>query len=67
MIAKKLTLTERKQIFHELVSAQDQLRDVARSRELIEEKFGISPEQLRSIENEGIDRQWPPLDDGGSA
>jgi hypothetical protein len=65
MIAKKLSLTERQQIFRDLVTTQDEVHDVARSRELIAHKFGISSEQLRSIEDEGIDRQWPPLDPDG--
>jgi len=53
----------RKEIFLALVDAQDhdpQLR-VAQSRKMIAERFGITENQLRKIEREGIESQWPPL------
>ena len=53
----------RKEIFLALVDAQDHHPDlsVKESWKLITEKFGISEMQLRKIEREGIDQQWPPL------
>jgi hypothetical protein len=51
----------RKEVFLALVDAQDQAMDVAQSRALITQRFGVSPNQLRRIEREGIEGQWPPL------
>ena len=53
--------TRRKEIFFALVDAQDHDMDVARSRRLIVERFGVSNSQVRQIEREGMDNQWPPL------
>jgi hypothetical protein len=52
---------QRKEIFLALVDAQDQAMSVAESRRSIAERFGLSEGQLREIEREGLDRQWPPL------
>lgn len=52
----------RKKIFLALVNAQDHDMPVAQSRKAIAERFSISEAQVREIEREGIDRQWPPLD-----
>jgi hypothetical protein len=51
----------RKEIFLALVEAQDQRLTVAESRRLIARQFGVSEEQIREIEEEGLDGQWPPL------
>jgi len=51
----------RKEIFQALVEAQDREMGVAQSRELIAGQFGVSEEQIRQIEREGLDQQWPPL------
>ena len=51
----------RKEIFLALVEAQDHEMSVEQSRKHITEKFGISVHQLRTIEREGIEQQWPPL------
>ena len=51
----------RKEIFQALVEAQDQRMSVAESREVIAERFDISESQVRQIEQEGLDQQWPPL------
>jgi NADH:ubiquinone oxidoreductase subunit E len=51
----------RKEIFHALVDAQDQEMSVAQSRKLVAERFGLSESQVRQIEQEGLDREWPPL------
>src|SRR5262245_22560785 len=57
----KLPEEGRKEIFQALVEAQDQEVGVAQSRRLVAERFGISEEQVRQIEREGLDHQWPPL------
>jgi hypothetical protein len=53
--------TLRMEIFQALVDAQDQEMGVARSRKVVAERFGISESQIKEIEQEGLDRQWPPL------
>jgi hypothetical protein len=51
----------RKEIFLALVDAQDHEMDVGQSRKLVVQRFGVSESQVRRIEREGLDRQWPPL------
>jgi hypothetical protein len=51
----------RKEIFFALVDAQDHEMGVAQSRKLVAERFGVSESQIRQIEHEGLDQQWPPL------
>jgi hypothetical protein len=51
----------RKEIFLALVDAQDHEMNVTQSRKLIAEQFGVSEGQIRAIEREGLDQQWPPL------
>lgn len=53
----------RKEIFQALVEAQDQNPEmsVAQSRKLIADRFGVNDGQIRQIEREGIEHQWPPL------
>ncbi|MCI0455412.1 MAG: hypothetical protein L0Z62_00360 [Gemmataceae bacterium] len=57
----QLAEERRREIFLALVDAQDQALGVAQSRTLIAERFGVSEQQVRDIEREGLDRQWPPL------
>jgi hypothetical protein len=51
----------RKELFLALVDAQDHDVPVAQSRRLIAERFGVSEQQVREIEREGLDNGWPPL------
>jgi hypothetical protein len=51
----------RREVFRALVEAQDQGAGVARSRTLIAERFGLSEKQVRDIEQEGLQAEWPPL------
>jgi hypothetical protein len=53
--------SRRKEIFRALVDTQDQQVSVLQSRALIAKRFGIDTRQLKSIEQEGIDNDWPPL------
>jgi DNA-directed RNA polymerase specialized sigma subunit len=59
----KKTLPEerRKEIFSALVEAQDRQMTVAQSRKEIANRFGLSESQVRRIEQEGLDNEWPPL------
>jgi hypothetical protein len=51
----------RKTVFLALVEAQDNGMEVVQSRKLVIERFRVTDAQLREIEREGLDRQWPPL------
>ncbi len=62
-MTKKLTTEEKMAIFAALVETQDVVSDVPRSRQIIAKKYGITEAILRQIEEEGIDRQWPPLEE----
>jgi DNA-directed RNA polymerase sigma subunit (sigma70/sigma32) len=53
--------SQRKEIFAALVEAQDQGIAVAQSRKEIAERFGVTENQVRQVEREGIDNDWPPL------
>jgi hypothetical protein len=61
MRAKRLTLQQRREIFHDLVITQDLVINVPRSRQIVTEKYDITEAQLRQIEEEGLDKEWPPL------
>jgi DNA-directed RNA polymerase sigma subunit (sigma70/sigma32) len=57
----KLPEETRMEIFRALVEAQDLDQDVPRTRKTVAERFGVSEQQVRQIELEGLDAQWPPL------
>jgi hypothetical protein len=57
----KLSLTRRQEIFVALVTAQDQDVNVTESRKLIAHRYGVTEEDVRKIEREGIENNWPPL------
>lgn len=63
MASKRLPVEKRKEIFHTLVSTQDEVRNVRESYELVTDKFEISETLLRQIEDEGLDKEWPPLNE----
>jgi len=53
--------SRRKEIFLALVDIQDHEMEVPQSRKLIAERFGVTEQQIKDIEREGLDGQWPPL------
>jgi len=59
--SEQLSEDRRKAIFLAVVDAQDHDMDVAQSRRVVVQRFGVSESQVRQIEREGLDRQWPPL------
>jgi hypothetical protein len=63
MRAKRLTLQQRRDIFRDLVAAQDLGLPVRRSYQVVTERFEITDAQLRQIEDEGLEKEWPPLDE----
>jgi esterase/lipase superfamily enzyme len=58
---KRLTLQQRRHIFRDMVATQDLDSDVRRSYQIITERFEISDAQLKQIEVEGLEKEWPPL------
>jgi len=62
-MVRTLSEKRRKEVFLALVAAQDQELDVPRSRRVVAKRFGITEDQVRDIEEEGLDGQWPPLDE----
>jgi hypothetical protein len=64
MGVKRLTIQQRKEIFLALVTAQDTgLMTVGQSLQHIRQQYDLTESQLRQIEEEGIDKDWPPLDE----
>jgi hypothetical protein len=62
MRTKRLTMQQRRDIFSSLVQTQDQGNlTVPESRKFIIDQFQITDAQLRQIEEEGLDKEWPPL------
>jgi hypothetical protein len=61
MSERRLSLQQRKAIFEALVKTQDAIISVPISRQLVAEKFAISTIQVLAIEEEGLDKEWPPL------
>jgi hypothetical protein len=58
---RSLPEPRRKNIFLILVVAQDNGASVAESRAIVAKRFGVTEQQIRRVEQEGLDNQWPPL------
>ena len=58
---EQLPEERRKEIFRALVDAQDHEMTVPQSRAAVAQRFGVSENQVRQIEREGLDNNWPPL------
>jgi transposase-like protein len=64
MRAKRLTAQQKQEIFHALVTTQDMgMMTVSQSVQHVAKQFEITEPQLRQIEEEGIDKEWPPLNE----
>ena len=64
MRTKRLTTQQRQEIFHALVRTQDLgLMTVAESVQHVIKQFDITETQIRQIQDEGIEKEWPPLDE----
>jgi hypothetical protein len=63
MTTKRLTLQQRRDIFRDLVATQDLGTGVRRSYQIVTERFEITDAQLRQIEDEGLEKEWPPLNE----
>jgi len=58
---QSLPESDRRTIFAELVALQDARLSVRDSRRHVREKYSLTDAQLRRIEEEGCDEEWPPL------
>ena len=64
MASKLLTVQQRKDIFQQIVTTQDtNLMSVPDSYRHVAEQFEVTEAQVRQIAQEGIDKQWPPLNE----
>jgi hypothetical protein len=61
MAEVRLAESQRKEVFLALVEAQDNAMTVVASRKTVAERFGVSARQVKCIEQEGLDKEWPPL------
>jgi hypothetical protein len=51
----------RKAIFAALIELQDRRVPVATSRQKVAESFGVGLDLVAAVEQEGLDKEWPPL------
>jgi hypothetical protein len=64
MTSKRLSLQQRREIFRALVEAQDRnTMTVAESLQHIQDEYAIPEDVLRQIQDEGIEKEWPPLNE----
>jgi DNA-directed RNA polymerase sigma subunit (sigma70/sigma32) len=59
--AEILPLDRRRAIFLAVVEAQDGGTAVAQSRAEVARQFGVTEDEVRAIEREGLANLWPPL------
>ena len=52
---------QRRAIFRVVVEAQDGGMGIAASRVAAARRFGVTEEQVKEIELEGLAHEWPPL------
>lgn len=56
-----VTIERRRAIFRALVEAQDSGAPVGVSRAEAARRFEVTEDQVREIEREGLEHEWPPL------
>ena len=59
--ASHLPEAQRKDVFLALVEAQDGGMSVQESRRYVAERFSVTEGQVRLVEREGMENDWPPL------
>lgn len=63
MASKRLTVKQKQEIFRALVELQDtRTVSIGESIQQVCERFKITENQLEKIQEEGIAREWPPLE-----
>jgi hypothetical protein len=67
MRAKRLTVQQRREIFQNLVEQQDHGLTVPESRDRVIKLYKITDAQLKQIEDEGVEKEWPPLNEEQAA
>lgn len=56
-----IPVEQRQLIFKALIESQDGGVSVPQSRADVSRTFGITVDQVKEIEREGLEEQWPPL------
>jgi hypothetical protein len=56
-----MTVDRRRAIFRAVVEAQDGGMTVDASRAEVVRRFEVTEDQVRAIEWEGLEKEWPPL------
>ena len=59
--ADTVTVDQRRAIFRALVEAQDSGMSVETSRAEAALRFEVTESQVKAIEREGLEKEWPPL------
>lgn len=60
-VEQQIAEPRRMEMFRVMVESQDRGMPVAESRRYIVQQFGVTESQVRLVEREGMDRNWPPL------
>jgi hypothetical protein len=61
MQSGQLSIEQRMQIFRDVVELQDQDVGAVLARQQVARRHGVGEGDVKTIEREGIDQQWPPL------
>jgi hypothetical protein len=56
-----LSIERRMELFQAVVEIQDRGVDPVVTRRRVAKLFGVTETQVRKIEEEGLEGQWPPL------
>lgn len=56
-----VTVDQRRAIFRAVVEAQDAGMTVETSRAEAARRFEVTEAQVKAIEREGLEKEWPPL------
>ena len=63
MEVQELPLELRREVFRALVAAREGGLGAAESYRAGAAAFGVGEDQIRQVGDEGVDKQWPPLND----
>lgn len=62
-MSEPISEERRKQVFADVVAAQDEGLSVTAARARVAEQYAVAAEVVKEIEREGIEHNWPPLGD----
>ena len=57
----QLPVERRMELFQAVVELQDEGLDNVRTRQRVAKRFGVTERDVRRIEEEGLQGEWPPL------